>query len=170
MQRASGHFQIGQPRSFCISANLVYTGRKFVFILRCPVVFCQACKQFFHTLHFECRAIVARKQFALCHRMRQMLLCNATLIHILIQKCFASHRSFLEKCFSAVFRKIHTSIGQFSFQLLLHGFLVRPRQIHLVDKQKGRNVIVPQEPPECPRVSLHAIGSADNKDCIVEHL
>ena len=29
---------------------------------------------------------------------------------------------------------------------------------------------MPQEPPECPRVSLHAIGSADNKDCIVEHL
>ena len=29
MQRASGHFQIGQPRSFCISANLVYTGGKF---------------------------------------------------------------------------------------------------------------------------------------------
>ena len=115
MQRASGHFQIGQPRSFCISANLVYTGRKFVFILRRSVVLCKTCKQFFYPLDFERRAIVARKQLPFCHRGRQILHRYTAFFHIFIEKCFASHRSFLEKAFRAVIGKIHTAIGQFVF-------------------------------------------------------
>lgn len=66
--------------------------------------------------------------------------------------------------------EVHAPLVQPGFQPRQQGGLVRPRQIHLVDKQEGGHAVALQQPPEGVGVALHAVGAADDQDGAVQHL
>ena len=46
---------------------------------------------------------------------------------------------------------------------------VRSLQIHFIDKEKGGHLVPPQQPPQRHRMSLNAVGSADDQHCTVQN-
>ena len=55
-------------------------------------------------------------------------------------------------------------------QLLQNRPLVRPAQVHLVDKEEGGHAVALQQPPEGGGVALDAVGAADDQNGAVQHL
>ena len=66
--------------------------------------------------------------------------------------------------------EIHAAAAELVLQMGQQGFPVRPRQIHLVNKEEGGDLIPFQQIPQCPGVALYAVSTGDHQHGAVQHL
>ena len=108
---------------------------------------------------------------AVTNQFPDRLLKNRSLLKVVFQCLFLADRHIFQKfsgCLIAV--KVHAPVIQFLFQMLHEQFFIGSILIHLIHKQEHRNAIAFEQPPECSRMSLYSICSADDQYGIVQHL
>ena len=59
---------------------------------------------------------------------------------------------------------------QFLFQFQEQRLLIRSRLVHLVHEQKHRHLILRQKPKQRPRMRLHTVRPADDKNRVIQYL
>ena len=57
-----------------------------------------------------------------------------------------------------------------ALQFFQQFFRIRARLIHLVDKEKDRDLIPREQPPQGLHMTLHAVRTADQKNRVVHDL
>ena len=66
--------------------------------------------------------------------------------------------------------KIHAAAAELIPQLSQQGGLVRPGQVHFVEKDHRGDVVTLQQPPQGAGMGLNAVGAADHQDGAVQNL
>ena len=56
------------------------------------------------------------------------------------------------------------------FQIIQQCIVICPLLIHFIDKQKRRNLVSLQKPPQSHRMTLHTVHSIDHQNRIIEDL
>ena len=108
---------------------------------------------------------------AVTNQFPDCLLGNCSLLKIMFQRLFLTDRHIFQKlsgCLITV--KVHAPVIQFLLQLRHEQFFIGPILVHLIHKQEHRNTIAFEQTPECSRMSLYSICSADDQYGIVQYL
>ena len=66
--------------------------------------------------------------------------------------------------------KVHKALAQPVVELFQQFLFAGAGQIHLIHKDKGGDVVPPQQPPERFGMALHAVRPADDQHGVIQHL
>ena len=169
IQTASRHFQIGQTVPLVISGNLIYLGAK---LIRIPLLFhvlCDPVQEFLDSRGFQRGAKPAGKYLSLRYTPADQFPADLSALQIFLQHPLITDRQTL-KPFLRSRLHVHTALTQLLPELLHKPLPVCILPVHFIHKDKCRNLIPSQKPPERNRMALHAVRRADHQHRTVQHL
>ena len=167
-QPAAGDFQVCQPVPLAVPANLVDPGAKCLRVYGPGAVTLQALEELLHALQTQSGAEPAGENGAPRRQGRQGVAGQRAAFQILRQGPLAGGGRVLpQRLLGAA--EVQAVFAQLALQRRQQGGPVRPRQIHLVDKQEGWHTVALQKPPQGTGMGLDAVGPADDQDGAVQH-
>ena len=170
LQAPAGNLHIGQPVPLVISCDFKHLRTKFRRIIRHGHIVLHPLHKGFDPVKLQRRSEKAGEYLPCQNHLCHIVPVNHSVLKELIQGRLAAHGQILIKTFRPLFPEIHNISVQFPSQFFLYGLFPLSCQIHLIDKQEGGNLISGKKPPQCLRMSLHAVRAADYKNRIIQHL
>ena len=168
VQRATGDLHVGQPGALRVPRDLEHLGAEFCRIVRLGGIPLHAGKQLLHALYPQCGAEEAGKQLSFPDQTGDHVLRKFSRFQILLQGRLVADGGLLPQ--GIRIPEVHAAAAELVLQMGQQGFPVRPRQIHLVNKEEGGNLIPLQQIPQRPGVALDAVGAGDHQHSAVQHL
>ena len=162
-ETAARDLQKGQTVALGVAGDLIDPRGKFVGIVG---RFCEALQnreQFVHAVQVQRRAEKTGEKFFRRPQGGDCLIGQSAVCQIGVQSPLVTQGDALlivPGCAEFAETRLH---------VLQQALLVRTRQVHLVEKQQGRDVVAAQELPESLGVGLYAVGAADDQNRIVRH-
>ena len=168
VQRATGDLHVGQPGALRVPRDLEHLGAEFCRIVRLGGIPLHAGKQLLHALYPQCGAEEAGKQLSFPDQTGDHVLRKFSRFQILLQGRLVADGGLLPQ--GIRIPEVHAAAAELVLQMGQQGFPVRPRQIHLVNKEEGGDLIPFQQIPQCPGVALYAVSTGDHQHGAVQHL
>ena len=168
MQRTTGDLHVGQPGALRVPHDFKDLGAEFCRIVRLGGIPLHAGKQLIHALHLQCGAEVAGKQLPLRDHAGNGRVRQFVCFQKMFQNRFVADGGLLRQ--GVRISEIHAAAAELVLQMGQQGFPVRPRQIHLVNKEEGGDLIPLQQVPQRPGVALYAVSAGDHQHGTVQHL
>ena len=167
-QAAPGDLQVGQPDPLGVPGDLVHPGPELRGTALPGGILLHPLQELRHPLQLQGGAEPAGKQPAPLHQGPDLLRLHLPPLQISLQRSLVAHgHALLEP--GSLLAEVHAAAVQ-PLELCHQNRPVRPRQVHLVDKEEGGDVIALQQPPQGPGVPLHPVRPADDQDGAVQHL
>ena len=178
LQFPACHFKISQPVPLRVSGDLVYLSPECFRICRRYSILPDPVQEFSDPFGFQRRPEPAGEDPALCDRFSKESCIESAGLQIGFQKFFItdgySFRLFRPDTAAVPgvrkSRKIRTVLAQPVFQLPHQRFPVSTFPVHLIYKNKDRNLIPFEQFPEGHRMPLDPVRPADDQHRIIQHL
>ena len=168
MQGAAGDLHVGQPGPLGIPGDFEHLGPEFRRIHRLGGIPLHAGEQFLHALHLQGGAEKAGEQLPLRDHAGNGRVRQFVCFQEMFQNRFVADGGLLRQ--GVRISEIHAAAAELVLQMGQQGFPVRSRQIHLINKEEGGDLIPLQQVPQRPGVALDAVGAGDHQHGAVQHL
>lgn len=160
-QTAAGYFQIGETHPLGIPGNFEDLGPKLLWVDRRSGVPGNSLEKLRHPLQLQRRAKPAGEYLSVSDEGDDIGILQMSMLQILFQNSLVAQGGILPPRFLRN-GEVHAAAAEPLLKLPQQGGMVGPCQIHLVDKQKGGNMIPGEQLPQGEGMPLHSIGAADD--------
>ena len=168
-QPAAGDLHIGEPVPLAVPADLVHPGPEVRRVGGPGAVLGQPLQELVHPLQPQGGPEPAGEQGPGGDEPGQGVPGEVPCVQVLRQGLLPGGGRLLQQGLPGP-AEVHAPLPQLGPEGGEEGVPVRPRQIHLVDKEEHRQAVALQQPPEGAGVGLHAVRAADDQDGAVQHL
>ena len=162
-ETATRDLQKGQTVALGVAGDLIDPRGKFVGIVGRFREALQNREQFVHAVQVQRRAEKTGEKFFRRPQGGDRLIGQSAVCQIGVQSSLVTQGDALlivPGC---------AEFAEMGLHILQQALLVRARQVHLVKKQQGRDVVAAQKLPEGFRVGLDAVGAADDQNRVVRY-
>ena len=167
-ERPPGDLQPGEAVVLPIPGDFEHPRPEGRRVFRPTGIALQPLQQGRHALDPQRRAEIAGEDLPPGHQTRHRPGQQRAGLHILRQRALVAEGQLLIQRRGRL-REVHAAAVQ-PPQGGQQRLPPRAGQVHLVDEQKGRNLVPGQQLPQGAGVPLHAVGAADDQNRVVQHL